>query len=160
MSPTDSRVLCCVDQNSRDTVTRIHRSSIRECFEAFVQLLHKCQDRMKDFGLVPHRPARWPPGVMFCPHFARKYRPLGRFCRLVSTVPSIIWVRTASMAWKRSSVRSRSGPPINQQLASSLLSRLVSFGVKFPNTFTDTAPRLSTFPPKVTASGNGFTVFR
>jgi len=20
---------------------------------------------MKDFGLVPHRPARWPPGVMF-----------------------------------------------------------------------------------------------
>src|SRR6185437_155220 len=47
-------------------------------------------------------------------------------------------------------------PPYSQQLASSLLSRLVSFGVKFPNTFTDTAPPLSIFPPKVTTSGDGF----
>jgi hypothetical protein len=68
------------------------------------------------------------------------------------------WER-ASMAWKRSSVRSRSGPPINQQLASSLLSRLVSFGVKFRNTFIDTAPRLSIFPPKSPAADSGFTAF-
>ena len=102
------------DQNSRDGVTRIHRSRFVNVPRAFVQqAAAQISDGMKDFGLVPHRPARWPPGVMFCPHFARKYRPLGRFCRLcrlVSTVPSIIWVRTASMAWKRSSVRSRSGP--------------------------------------------------
>ena len=50
-----------------------------------------------------------------CPHFARKYRPLGRFCRLsrlVSTVPSIVYGLTRTMAWKRL-VRSRSGPPMD-----------------------------------------------
>src|SRR5580658_67551 len=69
------------------------------------------------------------------------------------------WER-ASMAWKRSSVRSRSGPPINQQLARLLLPGLVSFGVTFLNTFTDTAPRLSGFPPTRTTSGSGFAIFR
>src|SRR5271157_2827014 len=39
------------------------------------------------------------------------------------------WER-ASMAWKRSSVRSRPGPPLNQQLTDTLLYSLVSFGVK------------------------------
>jgi len=49
-------------------------------------------------------------------HLCRKYRPLGRFCRLsrfISHLPSIFWLSNHSMAWKRSSVRSRSGPPIN-----------------------------------------------
>jgi hypothetical protein len=40
------------------------------------------------------------------------------------------WER-ASMAWKRSSVRSRSGPPINQQLSGSASPGLVAFGSKF-----------------------------
>ena len=35
------------------------------------------------------------------------------------------------MAWKRSSVRSRPGPPLNQQLTDSLLFGLVAFGSKF-----------------------------
>ena len=35
------------------------------------------------------------------------------------------------MAWKRSSVRSRSGPPINQQLSGSASCGLVAFGSKF-----------------------------
>ena len=134
MSHASSQGLALRDQNSRDSVTRIHRSSFVNVPRAFVRLLCKRSDRMKDFGLVPHRPARWPPGVMFCPHFARKYRPLRRFCRLcrlVSTVPSIIWARTASMAWKRSSVRSRSGPPIIQQLSGSASPGLVAFGSKF-----------------------------
>src|SRR5271166_1342303 len=39
------------------------------------------------------------------------------------------WER-ASMAWKRSPVRSRPGPPLNQQLTDTLLYSLVSFGVK------------------------------
>ncbi len=38
--------------------------------------------------------------------------------------------RFSSMAWKRSSVRSRPGPPSFQGLADTLLSSLVSFGVK------------------------------
>ena len=44
-------------------------------------------------------------------HFGSKYRRLRRFCRLyrlISPVPSIIWLLKHSMAWKRSSVRSRS----------------------------------------------------
>src|SRR5438045_1785657 len=40
------------------------------------------------------------------------------------------WER-ASMAWKRSSVRSRSGPPIIQQLSGPASSDLVAFGSKF-----------------------------
>jgi hypothetical protein len=51
---------------------------------------------------------------------------------LVATdAPRIIRLQAiVVMAWKRSSVRSRSGPPINQQLTASLLSSLVSSGVK------------------------------
>ena len=43
-----------------------------------------------------------------------KDRRFGRFCRLsrlVTTYPSTTYVFRLSMAWKRSSVRSRSGPP-------------------------------------------------
>src|SRR5664279_5331080 len=40
------------------------------------------------------------------------------------------WER-ASMAWKRSSVRSRPGPPLNQQLTRTSFLRLVAFGSKF-----------------------------
>jgi hypothetical protein len=40
-----------------------------------------------------------------------KDRRFGRFSRLVNTYPSITYVFSLSMAWKRSPVRSRSGPP-------------------------------------------------
>src|SRR6266699_7161781 len=41
------------------------------------------------------------------------------------------------MAWKRSSVRSRSGPPINQQLSGSASPGLVAFGSKFSKPFCE-----------------------
>lgn len=53
--------------------------------------------------------------LRFFPHFARKERPVGRFCRLcrlVSTVPSMLCDLNCSMASKRSSVRPRSGSQI------------------------------------------------
>jgi hypothetical protein len=43
----------------------------------------------------------------------------------------------AEMAWKRSSVRSRSGPPINQQLSGSASPGLVAFGSKFSKPFCE-----------------------
>src|SRR6202034_252049 len=46
------------------------------------------------------------------------------------------WER-ASMAWKRSSVRSRPGPPCFQQLTDLPTDRLVAFGSKFPKHFSE-----------------------
>ncbi len=51
-----------------------------------------------------------------------KDRRFGRFCRLsrlVTTYPSTTYVFRLSMAWKRSSVRSRSGPPKHSLIGSS-----------------------------------------
>jgi hypothetical protein len=53
-----------------------------------------------------------------------------RLCPRSMWACGAVWER-ASMAWKRSSVRSRPGPPINQQLSGSASSGLVAFGSKF-----------------------------
>ena len=58
-----------------------------------------------------------------------------RFCRLLTTLPSITYVFYSSMAWKRSSVRSRSGPPINQQLSGSASLGSVDLAANFRNPF-------------------------
>jgi hypothetical protein len=73
----------------------------------------------------PTQPALKP--VKSLSHFCRKYRPEGRFCRLcrfITTAPSIIYVSGHFMAWKRSSVRSRSGPPINHLYSKSYCNSL------------------------------------
>ena len=46
-----------------------------------------------------------------------RFRRFCRFCRLLTTLPSITYVFYSSRAWKRSSVRSRSGLPIIQQFS-------------------------------------------
>ena len=46
-------------------------------------------------------------------------------CKLLTTVTP------PTMAWKRSSVRSRPSPPLNQQLTRTSFLRLVAFGSKF-----------------------------
>src|SRR5258708_17412249 len=65
-----------------------------------------------DGELARHDPAH---GPKVCVKVCVKGRRLGRFCRfywLITTYPSTTYGFDISMAWKRSSVRSRSGPPI------------------------------------------------
>jgi hypothetical protein len=63
--------------------------------------------------------------------FSGFYR-LHRFLRLL---PSITYLFFTSMAWKRSSVRSRPGPPSFQSLAVIALLGLVAFGSRFQKHF-------------------------
>ncbi len=84
----------------------------------------------KGVGADPTRISPWPAAKSLS-HLCRKYRLLCRFCRLcrlVGTVPSTNCGLTYSMAWKRSSVRSRPGPPnLFKHLEDLLSSPLAAF---------------------------------
>ncbi len=73
-------------------------------------------DTKRGFWADPPRLSPRPNWLEIWCQIGVKDRRFGRFCRLsrlVTTYPSTTYVFRLSMAWKRSSVRSRSGPPTN-----------------------------------------------